>query len=599
MAADYLAFAYALEPGAAGAARDAAQALTDVGWVLRWRRPGLEVWTQGRPEIPVSGDPAGTTVIIGHRFDGSESAASDADDPRAATSALSNARRLIGQSWGAYVALLRDPTGASWILRDPTGAHDALTWTREGLALVASDIALAPARLRPRHLSLDWDVITDFVRRPVSTSARSPLTGLHAVAPGDLHPLGEGPDRAVACWRPQTWARRARRLDPQAPEQLKRAVETAVNRTFAAYERCLVEVSGGLDSAVVALTADRLGWGGKVAGVLHFYGDRREADERSWAQLVRDRLGCWTPDQPLALPALEEADFAIFSERARPTLNALDLNRDRATAHMAQALSADVLVTGKGGDAVFFQHPTAMLLADHLAACGLRHAFGRVARDVARRLRRSVWSVAFEACGMIGRRRAGEEPPSPLLGARARATPQGPAHPWLTDLAGLPPGKRYQLEGLALTQVHRGASRYGGLVDVVHPLMAQPVLEAALAIPTWELARGGRDRGLERALFADRVPPEILNRQSKAEMSSFYARTVAANLPFLRGYLLDGCLCDAEVLDRVALERALREDALIQAPDSTAVLSAAAIEAWIRHWQARVPDGRLARRAES
>jgi len=134
---------------------------------------------------------------------------------------------------------------------------------------------------------------------------------------------------------------------------------------------------------------------------------------------------------------------------------------------------------------------------------------------------------------------------------------------------------------------------------VVHPLMAQPVLEAALAIPTWELARGGRDRGLERALFADRVPPEILNRQSKAEMSSFYARTVAANLPFLRGYLLDGCLCDAEVLDRVALERALREDALIQAPDSTAVLSAAAIEAWIRHWQARVPDGRLARRAES
>jgi asparagine synthase (glutamine-hydrolysing) len=177
MAADYLAFAYALEPGAAGAARDAAQALTDVGWVLRWRRPGLEVWTQGRPEIPVSGDPAGTTVIIGHRFDGSESAASDADDPRAATSALSNARRLIGQSWGAYVALLRDPTGASWILRDPTGAHDALTWTREGLALVASDIALAPARLRPRHLSLDWDVITDFVRRPVSTSARSPPDG--------------------------------------------------------------------------------------------------------------------------------------------------------------------------------------------------------------------------------------------------------------------------------------------------------------------------------------------------------------------------------------------------------------------------------------
>jgi asparagine synthase (glutamine-hydrolysing) len=141
-----------------------------------------------------------------------------------------------------------------------------------------------------------------------------------------------------------------------------------------------------------------------------------------------------------------------------------------------------------------------------------------------------------------------------------------------------------------MTQIARGTTRYGRRMDVRHPLLSQPVMEAALSIPIWGLAREGRERGLARDLFADRVPREILERRSKGELSAYYARTVAANLGFLKPWLLDGCLCEAGVLARAELEAALEPDALIQAADPVLILSAAAVEAFVRHWQGRAPD---------
>jgi hypothetical protein len=73
---------------------------------------------------------------------------------------------------------------------------------------------------------------------------------------------------------------------------------------------------------------------------------------------------------------------------------------------------------------------------------------------------------------------------------------------------------------------------------------------------------------------------------------------VAMSLEFLRPHLLDGCLCEAGLLDRGRLDRMLDPAALIwgEAGAPTDVLIAAAVESWVRHWQGRLPDSPAAPR---
>ena len=561
------------------------------GWVRAWRGEGLEVWTHGAPSVPVFAAGALNAVLIG-RLHGRDPAAAAlrVSQPCAPQPAPIAAQVLIDHFWGAYVAIIREPgRGWDWGLRDPSGALDALTWTRDGVKFLASDIEQLPSSLLPTGLCLDWDVIADLIRRPTSITARTPLRGLETIAPGDLQPLGGAGRHAIACWRPATWARQADRRPHDLEARLRQAVGDAVSAALTDYDLTLMEVSGGLDSAVVATTAENLGLGEKVVSALHVFDRRPESDERVWARLVRDKLG-----RPLAELALRAANFTQgdlqdLARGARPTINGLDISRDRQTAKLARDLGATALVTGKGGDAVFFQNPTALLLSDYLAAHGRRRALGHYAQDMSRRLRRSVWSVAWEACQALGSQGVPLRP-SPLWGPRTREPPAGPAHPWLAGLEGLPPAKREQIEGIVMTQANRGASRYGRVMDLLHPLMAQPVLELALSTPVWALVPEGRDRGLVRRAFAQQLPREIVDRRSKGEMSAYYAHVIAENLPFLRAYLLEGVLVDAGVLDRKALDGALSADALIYDSQSPILMTSMAVESWVRHWQTQVPD---------
>lgn len=71
---------------------------------------------------------------------------------------------------------------------------------------------------------------------------------------------------------------------------------------------------------------------------------------------------------------------------------------------------------------------------------------------------------------------------------------------------------------------------------------------------------------------------------------------LAASLEVLRPLLLEGCLADAGVLDRAAVARQLTPEQLLHAPATGAILTAATVEAWVRHWQGRVGDSARAPR---
>lgn len=580
----FLAFAW--PAGSADAASEAQawrRALAAAGgWARLAQAEGLEVWGRGggfaarwiHPRLLVLGE-------LHAREPGLAGRPPDPDQKPAAA-----ARRLSDGFWGSYVALLRDPADATtWVFRDPSGMLDVLTWRAGGIAAAANEIEGLPFGLAPHRLALDWDAITDFVRRPLSALDRCGLAGYHTVTPGDVQPLGQGPDRAVAVWRPHAFAGVAALED--APARLREAVDAVTGAELGRCGRALVEVSGGLDSAIVAVSLARGAGDGRRRLALNYFGDRPEGDERAWARAACAAAGLPLVEAEKAVGGVAEADFTEFAQAARPAFNALDAERDRHTARLAAAEGVQAIVTGSGGDAVFFQTPTPKVLADYRLAQGRLSWRDPFAADVARWLRRSVWSV----------RRAARQAADPPVGARAgvwgprtREPAGGPAHRWLAGLEDLPPAKRLQVELVAASQRAAGRSRRGQAARLVHPLLAQPVVELGLAIPAWQHVAGGRDRAVARAAFADRLPLEILARRSKGALTSLYSRRTAASLEVLRPYLMEGVLAEAGVLDREALDRALRPDELIRRADGARVMGAAMVEGWVRHWQGRAPD---------
>lgn len=557
------------------------------GWAPRLARPGLQLFS--RPERPLAVETfaAGDGVLIGRWF-GPRPLRHDGDPAR-------TARALCGSGWGPYLALLPEAATGAWrVFREPSGAVEAFTWRCGDLAVLASGLADLPPELLPHDLGLDWDAVADFLVRPASLLWRTALRGVSGVCPGDLQRLGEGTARAVAVWRPADRIPAGAGAGPVAPEPLAETLQAATAALAAPYRRIAAEASGGLDSSAVNAALVRAGLGGRVVGALHYVGDRREADERAWAQAA---CGPW--GLPLVCADRGEgafdpvADFAELARDARPPYAALDAVRDRDTARRLRDWGAEALVTGKGGDAVFFQMPTPLVLADLWRAKGLAAAADPLNAQVARWLRRSVWSVWREAFG--GGPAAEESPVGRFAGWALRGA-AGPVHPWLRGLEDAPPGKRIQVEALVGGQAALGPSRRGGAADLVQPLLSQPMLELGLSIPSWELVRGGRDRGLAREAFAAWLPEAVVRRRSKGALTSVYARRAAASLPALREHLLDGVLASAGLLDRAAMDAALDADELIRRSDGLDLLQAAAVETWVRCWQTKVPDARGAAR---
>lgn len=163
-----------------------------------------------------------------------------------------------------------------------------------------------------------------------------------------------------------------------------------------------------------------------------------------------------------------------------------------------------------------------------------------------------------------------------------------PRHPWLEDWDEFGPAKAMHLAGVVDNVARHGPSELTARIDVRHPLCAQPVIEACLALPAALLTAGGRERGLARLAFRDRLPARIIDRRSKGDMTRIYGRMILGGLDVLRPWLIEGRLAALKVIDPEAADRALTREALVWGGRYSTIMVAAAFESWVRRWEARL-----------
>lgn len=572
-------------PGQPGVAFDEiVQDLTSrQGWTLAGSAFALAVLTRGRRPPPVEwlvGTGGTGGVLVGRAWDRN---AADAGLVRAANlkglvdlDPAVACRALIEGAWGGYVAVLAgDRRKVPTVLRDPTGAIDALMWRREDVTLVGSEL---PAGLgAPEGLTIDWDRIGAILADPRRSGGPPPLRGVIGLDPG-------------ACWNGQTleplWSPGrivlARRPRPDA-EGLRRAVETSVAADAEGAGPIVCEISGGLDSAIVATTLSALGH--RPAAAINFYRDQAEGDERLYAQAVADAAGVGLTTSRRAPLIFDDQAFKVAAAAARPSLNALDPEYDRLLIEAVSAAGAEVLFTGHGGDVVFFQLSAPAIGADLLRGQPCEGPRLQRLAQIARRAKRSIWSLAWDAL-RSSHDATLNRPLDPAGFIRTRA--RGPAHPWLADLGGVPPGKRVQIAGLVNSLNVIGATGRGLVTRLANPLLSQLVVETCLAVPTPILSAGEADRSFARATFADRLPGIVVERRSKGDIGVFFGRSLAASLDYIRPLLLDGRLVAQGLLDPHKIEAVLSPEGLIWHDVYGELIVALALEAWVRHWEARL-----------
>jgi asparagine synthase (glutamine-hydrolysing) len=504
----------------------------------------------------------------------------------------SKGQHLVDRFWGRYVLLMKPEIGPGLIaLRDPTGAIPCFTARFQEIDLVCSHIDDCD-ELGLISPDINWNHIAAYLRFDNMITAHTGLKGVRQVQAGERIALSRGRIDAEYCWNPNE-VYGARTIDDplEAMQELRKVVQWSVAAWAGCYEYILHELSGGLDSAVVLACLSRAHKTTRVLCENH-YTEKVEGDERAFARQAAKAAGVDLVETPIIFPDCTLEAMLDQTRVASPTLvsfvPATRLHREEIIKHHG----IEAVFSGQGGDHFFQSIPTRQIAAEYFLRHGVSKELLDVISDTSLFVRRSFWSVlgAVIASGMSG---SSVDPyrilrTSPLLSDAARNDSYSKTirHPWVDSAVGMPACKRRQVFDIIDTQNFYHTS--GQAVDVVHPLISQPVIELCLQIPSYILTYGGRDRALIRDAFKGLVPAAIIDRRSKGATTGYFNKVLVQNAAFLREYLLGGLLAAQGLIDKDRTEAALSESALVRGATLIfPMLDALRAEFWLRRWSDR------------
>ncbi|WP_037565880.1 asparagine synthase-related protein [Sphingomonas sp. UNC305MFCol5.2] len=545
-------------------------------------RPGLAF--HGAAAGPVLILPHGLGIVWGRLFDCSGAMLRQVPEPTARAWVTSGGALLVDRFWGSYVALLAAEDRVI-ALRDPSGALPCYIATAEQGVVLASDARRAQDA-GATGLAIDWTEVLSELQFVGRRTARTALAGITELLPGTALSVTQEHLQVDTLWSPYRFAAGWR--DPPAFEEARRRVREAIALSVRGlttdHHRPLSELSGGVDSSVVTAA---LHLARRDARCVTVRGGDADLDETGYARKVAQHFGFPWRSVTLDRQAvdLRRSDAAALP---RPSARAFAQAVDRASLAAAAEMGCDAFVSGGGGDNVLWYFQTVAPALDRLQCEGVG---GFLAT-----LNELAWMTGAsraDALRHVVRRWLRRRPrPWPhdvsLLAPDVRTLEPMPAHPWLPAPPGTLPGVQAYARLLVLMQGHFEWVARAETAPVLAPLLAQPVVETCLAVPSWLWCRDGQNRAVARAAFRDLLPAAILARGTKGGFDGFSHGLFVHNRDLVRDLLLGGCLAEQRLLDLPAIEALLGNEARISNLLANRLLRLVSVEAWLRSWSGRL-----------
>lgn len=546
---------------------------------------GLDVIHREHPLVALA-NPAALTpfptkggVVLGTLFRRNDrEKRDDCSQPCDAMPPISTESDLLTRFWGGYVSAKTDGTCSS-VMRDPSGALPCYFTRTASTTFMASDIDLLLASdiVRP---AIDWPALARFLYWDGLPTAETVLDGISELLPGFALRL-EGDSAALtAKWSPWAFTTPvAGRHIAIAADRLRQTVQDCVAAWASLYPRALVSISGGLDSSIVAAC---LATPGVSATCVTMFTDDPMGDERAYARSLCSHLGLGLTEQRFEMAGIDPAR-ALGDHLPRPIGRAQEQAYEVAHVAAATQAGAAAFFTGNGGDNVFAYSQSAAAIADRALDEGLSPGLFSTIRDVCKQTQSGVFPALRAALRLTLRSPSYRWRPTPALlepSLCAALAVQPAAHPWLVAPSGALPGKAAQIAALLRPQLSLEPDRSRHL-PVITPLLSQPIVEESLAIPSWQWRHGGRDRAVAREAFATALPAQIIARRSKGSPDPFCNAIIREHHSLIERRLLDGHLAQQGLIDRLAIEKCLRRECMMDAERNVRLLQLLNVEAWV------------------
>ena len=549
------------------------------GWDLPLRIPGLAVAARpnGSSLIFSSG------AVLGSLFSRVDARPVLHSESRLEREIMaSRGRRLVERCWGAWFAIFVDAQDGHWAIRDPSSFAPAYHREVDGLTLYFSDLRTA-SELGAGPSEPDPDFLAQWLVYPQLRTERTGARDTRELLPGTRRTVSSEGTSTTMVWSPWQFAGADRQiLDfEDAAERLRRTALQAIPAQARGRGRLLLELSGGLDSSIVAAALKA----GKVPfESLNFATRTAEGNERRFARAVAaaassEHFEIEETDSPLELGLPEH-------RRLRPGVSAVVAPLHRQFALTGESLGADTFVTGAGGDNVFCFLTTAAPVVDAWRSLGAA-ALAETLRDVSELCGCTSWTTARYALRKAIRSIRGATAwrrDSDFI--RPEAVPSAPEPPpWLEPPPGALPGKLEHIAALIRIQHFIDPETRLSERPFLHPLIAQPLVELCLQIPTWLWVRGGHNRAVARHAFRGLLPAEVVDRRSKGRLEGMCLRAYLRHRTALADLLLGGLLRQAGLLDPDSVEDYLEREGPPADPRYYRIMELVSSELWLRSWR--------------
>ena len=493
--------------------------------------------------------------------------------------AASGGQHLVDHFWGGYVAVLTR-ADETVVLRSPFGWLPCFHVTTDRTTAFGSDLdvikktgmwspSLDPAGVARQLAASD-------VRR-----ADTCLTDLSELRGGERWSRS---GKVAAIWSPWTHiAENVRIDDPIDAELALRAVAVrCVGDLTPDDATTLLMMSGGLDSSIVAacLKANERNF-----AALTFLTDNPSSDERRYARAVADRIGTRLIEA-LCSSDVVELTRSDAAHLARPVARSFEQAINFVLRNAAEDIGAQTVVCGGGGDNIFCSLQSPAMAADCLIDPAGRSFFWRVARDTAELTGASLVTVIRRAwLRSLTRRPYRRDPDLSFLSPTGAALAAGALdHPWLRAPRGTLPGRTAHVGLLVGAQ---------GVIEDCDPsahlamrsiMIAQPLVEACLRIPSWQWLALGRNRGAARRAFEHDLPADVIWRRTKGSPDSLLVRLFERNKPLIRSLLTDGILAQLNMLDEAMIHAAIDDPSPQKGHSFARMMQLVDAEVWARGW---------------
>ncbi len=501
-----------------------------------------------------------------------------------------HSRHLVGEYWGSYVAIVPgDQLGSVSLFRSPAGALPCLTTDFQGIKLIFS-LMEDCASLEIIRFSINWKYVARLTIK-TNFAAETGLNEVSEVRGGELLEATREREFRTTYWNPVSVATKDVVESPlQAAEMIRQTTMMCIGTWASCHSSLLHNLSGGLDSAIIAACLKEMAPGRAVTCVTH-HSPGSNSDERGFARLAARAAGYELVEHRRnASIRLEDSLNACVSERPQAYSRRLELASFETG--LARDRAATAIFGGDRGDELFYANNVELAPADYILRHGIRPPLFQILVSAATLRGLSFWEILATALTSAIFERSFDPVKNGLryhtllnedmkqMLATDTATRFGRAG---TNHRA-PPGKQYHVMSLTEPAAYYMPFDESAALERVSPLYSQPLIEGCLRIPTYVLSSGGQDRSAARRAFESDVPVEILRRRSKGGMNEHVAEILRLNGGFLRELLVGGILVQQGILDSSKVDQALTQRPSGVLKGFGKLMQLISIETWLRIW---------------